>query len=607
MRAKLLVTALLIASAFKTEIIMEPEWILWGNPEYIHYDAERDVFVNANTQIEHWRVGTPCSKPEEVPVKRTTIIVLRFWEAKLETRHQYVFMMAALNRPRRRFVLVNVEQTIVEANLGNKHYRVWPHLGMLYVGTAAREEDWDVIMWDELVQGYCDLEKLVQPGDVVGLSLVVTGVERGVGLAQQAKSLGASMVIAGNDSAIFRANEILALPDRPVDAVFTTNSLTSIRTFFRHFGTAKLPEITGVARKSGEAARSNVQQVLLSELRTRKELERQGAFDVEDVFVIPKFDLFPQSYWDEVWSNYREVFGHKHRDGNAIRNGIALFAQGCTRTRGTNACSYCAIAGVGDIRIPSEDYLRRTLEAYDRMGISMVFNTTDSAYEMRPLVQRLKNVGAKFDALTIYGRAQGIALHPELLDNWLSFVSDRLLLNIGMDSGDDKILAQGVMKSSSGKGSRIEENQEAMHHIRKSGVHLHYSLIFGSPGETIDSCERSIDFLEWSIAELGPQLDVVESDIYWLNFGSPVSEIFTDYEKARELAAIAGKEISHGEWYQGFARHASDLVIPESAKEAWYRHFTNIDLGMAQAYNRRVTEIMTRHEGAIAGRAFKPV
>lgn len=522
-------------------------------------------------------------------------------------KHLYERKRFMKAKSRRRFTLINVEQTIIEANPSNKHYRVWPHLGMLYVGTAAHEEGWDVVMRDELVQGHCDLTKLVQPGDVVGLSLVVTGVERGVELARQAKVLGASAVIAGNDSAIFRANEILALADRPIDAVFTTNSLTPIRAFFRQFGSAELPHISGMSVGSGEVARSNVQKVLLSEFQLRTELKRQGAFDVEDVFVVPKFDLFPQSYWDEVWSNYREVFGHKHRNGNTVRNGIALFAQGCTRTRGTDACSYCTIAGVGDIRIPSEEYLRRTLEAYDRMGIRTIFNTTDSAFEMRALVHRLKKVGASFDALTIYGRAQGIATHPELLDSWHSLVSDRLQVNVGMDSGDSRILEQGVVKSSLGKGSRIEENYEAMRNIRKSGAHLHYSLIFGSPGETIDTCERSIEFLEWSIAELGSQLDVVESDIYWLNFGSPVSEVFTNYEKARTLAAIAGKEISLEEWYQGFGRHASELVVPERAVEAWYRNFTNIDFETAQAYNQRVIEIMARHEGAIAGRAYKPV
>lgn len=616
---KLVTAILMAASLFSTETVytMEPAWVLWGNPENIRYDAEAHVWINDNPKYEMWRWADRDPKwdhlrqPEEVPEKHETVIVFRtISAAKPEPIYANLFAAAALQQTRRRFTLVNVEQTILDLTAASdKQYRMWPHLGILYVGTAAHEEGYDVVLWDELVQGHCDLEKLVEPGDVVGLSLVVTGVERGVELARQAKALGASAVIAGNDSAIFRANEILNLPGWPIDAVFTSNSIVSVRNFFRQFGTRKLEElqIPGVAVRSGGATRSNVQEVLVSELRSRKGLERQGAFDAEDVFIVPKFDLFPDSYWQEVWSNYREVFGHKHRDAGSVKNSIVLFAQGCTRTRGTDVCSYCTIAGVGDIRIPSEDYLRRTLEAYDRFGIRAIYNTTDSAYEMRPLVQKLQKLGASFDSLQIYGRAQGLALQPDLLENWLSLVDGRLLVNVGMDSGDGRILAQGVVKSSLGKGSRIEENYEAVRNVQKSGAHLHYSLIFGSPGETTDSCERSIEFLEWSIATLGPQLDLVETDLYWLNFGSPVSEVFTNYEKARQLAAIAGKEISSEEWHQSFGRYSKELVVPQSSEEAWYRHFTNIDIEVAQDYNRRASEIMARHEGSITGRAFKPI
>mgnify|MGYP003393667563 CR=1 FL=1 len=621
---KCLIVLTLIASLFRAEVAYtgEPMWMLWGNPENIHYDAGAHAWTNDNPSGENVframdaydvaRGGVrKYTLPERVPEKKTTTIVFRMEAAtKPEQFYAQIFFAGAIQQSKRRFVLVNVEQTILDLTAArDKQYRMWPHMGILYVGTAAHEEGWDVVLWDELVQGQCDLGKLVEPGDVVGLSLVVTGVERGVELAKQAKVLGASAVIAGNDSAIFRTNEILSLPNRPIDAVFTTNSLTSVRNFFRLFGTTKLEElqIPDVAVRSGGTARSNAQQVLLSELKTRKSLDRQGAFDAEDVFIVPKFDLFPDSYWQEVWSNYREVFGHKHRDGEVVRNSIALFAQGCTRTRGTDVCSYCTIAGVADIRIPSEDYLRRTLEAYDRFGVRAIYNTTDSAYEMRPLVQKLQKLGASFDSLQIYGRAQGLALQPDLLENWLSLVDGRLLVNVGMDSGDDRILAQGVVKSSLGKGSRIEENYEAVRNIRKSGAHLHYSLIFGSPGETKDSCERSIEFLEWTTATLGPQLDLMETDLYWLNFGSPVSDVFTSYEKAQALAAIAGKEISKEEWYQGFGRHATELVVPFSAEEAWYHHFTNIDVETAQEYNQRCTEIMARHTGAITGRAYKPI
>jgi len=518
--------------------------------------------------------------------------------------------MMFLSKPasKRRLVLVNVEQTINEnIPTDDRQYRAWPHLGLLFVGTAAHEEGWEVVMWDELVKGFAPMESLGQPGDVVGFSCVVTGMERSIELARKAKELGARYVIAGNDSAIFRANQILALPDKPIDVVFTSNSLMAVRRFFREIENAGLEslQIPGVQVTSGQVAQSNERDRLLVDLNIRKNYRAEGKFDNDDIFVVPKLDLYP--HWDEVWANYRATFGHKHNNPDKVKNAIALFAQGCTRTRGTDVCSYCAIAGVADIRLPSKEYLCCTAETYKALGVDMVFNATDSAYEMASVAKTLQELGITWRGLNIYGRSQGVAQRPGLLDEWQKVATERLLINVGMDSGNDRLLRQGIVKSSiEGKMSRLEENFEAVRRIRVAGAHLHYSLIFGSPGETLETCESSIRFLEWTIATLGSQLDICETDIYWLNFGSPAGRVFHDYSEAQRLAAMSGKLISKEEWYENFARHQEALVVPQGTEEAWYHYFTGIDLATAQAYNQRSSEIMARHTGSIRGRAFKP-
>jgi hypothetical protein len=237
----------------------------------------------------------------------------------------------------------------------------------------------------------------------------------------------------------------------------------------------------------------------------------------------------------------------------------------------------------------------------------MVFNTTDSVYEMSAVPRMLQELGVTWNAMTIYGRSQGICKSPGLLDEWQRVATQRLLVNVGMDSGDERMLSQGVVKSSRTEGSRLDENRRAVELILKSGAHLHYSLIFGSPGETLETCESSIRFLEWTIATLGRQLDICETDVFWLNFGSPASKVFHDYSEAQRLAAMAGKSISEKEWYENFARHQQALVVPAATEEAWYRYFTGIDLDTAQAYNQRCVEIMARHNGSIRGRAYKPI
>lgn len=617
---KMVVTILLVmASTFRVDVVYtgQPMWNLWGNSDYISYDSDNHLWINHNTQIELWRLGDPnLSKPEEVPEEKRVEIKFDpiFWRRQNPMADIQAMTAGAVVLRNRRLKLINVEQSINEMRSESAESRCWPHLGILYVGTVADQEGWDVTLHDELVEGYVNLEEFVQPGDIVGLSLVITGMDRGIELARQAKRLGASCVIAGNDSAIFRADQVLQLPDHPIDAVFTTNSLTAVRQFLRQVGLVDLNkiDIPGVAIVPEGVNPSNERLAIRASREMQTQLRRQGKFDPQDVFVVPKLKLFGDEYWQEVWRNYRSIFGHKHTNPTKVRNALALFAQGCTRTGQADVCSYCTIAGVADIRMPTTEYLRQILETYQSFGIDYVFNATDSALEMRHVSSMLKNLGAFFpEGLMIYGRAWGLAHHPELIDEWLSLTGGRLLVNVGMDSGDERILSRGVKKASR-SGSRLDENRQAVQNIAASGAHLHYSLIFGSPGETRETCEESLEFFEWTRSVLGQQLDQCETDIYWLNHGSPASRVFHDYCYAQELASLAGKEISYETWKHCFYRHRDTLVVPWECEEAWYECFTSITVGEAQEYNAEISRAMSKHEGAAPGRpdmcrtAFRP-
>lgn len=623
MKARILTSILLLLlSCIRTESVWAgtPDGFLWGSPEYIHYDAEKHEWVNENTALElifrlmdrdlGYRKHT---LPEHVPEKKKAKFffdVTLLWKRNEQNQQMQMAMAGMLFAPKRRLVLVNSEPTFNPNVCSKTQYQIWPHLGLLYVGTAAHNEGWDVVIHDELVQGFADIEKLVQPGDIVGFSMVATGVERGVELARQAKRLGARYCIAGNDSAIFRARELLRLPDHPVDAVFTGNSLTAVREFLRHVGTSSIDslQVPGVAIVPPDMNRSNERDMLIAEREMRKQLTSRGAFDPQDVFIVPRFDLYTDEYWQTVWENYRQVFGHKHIDPTCVRNALALFAQGCTRTGMTDVCSYCTIAGVADLRMPTEEYLTEMLEAYQSFGINYVFNTTDSAFEMRRVAQDLHRLGARFsEGLVLYGRAWGLAHHPEFIEDWLKLTGGRLLINCGMDSGDARILDRGIVKASR-SGSRLEENHQAILNVRGSGAHLHYSLIFGSPGETRETCEESLAFFEWTRTVLGSQLDQCEADIFWLNHGAPASRVFHDYSYAQGLAALAGKEISRETWEQCFHRHRDTLAVPWECEEAWFDCFTSITVEEAQAYTTRLVNTMSGHADAAPSRtgAFKP-
>lgn len=612
---RLILVALVLVSTVRAEVATLPAYQGWDQ-SLVTYDAERGVFVDHyKIPCDWWmpqEIRKNCDNPRDIPTKHSLKISLRsdLWQQKKEVGCAGMMFLVTQQKAKRRFVLINVEQSINEiTNDDTTRYRVWPHLGLLFVGTAAAEEDYEVILWDELVQGYAPLEQLIQPGDIVGLSLVVTGIDRGVILAEQAKQLGARLVIAGNDSAIFRANQLLALPGKPIDAVFTSNSLNAVREFFRKMGDRYCSDLSvaGVQTAPGSPQKSNERSVLKEEqVQLTKERKEDPIKFEHDAFVVPNLNLFPASYWELVQNNYRATYGHRFDNPTIIKNASALLAQGCTRTRGCDVCEYCSIVGVGDIRIPGRQYLLDIVEKYREFGINTVYNVTDSVYEMAPAIARPLRDIDPFNALFLYGRAQGVAQHPELLDDWLSLVTERLTINMGQDSGDERILSKGIGKSSATNGSRISENRLAIKHIKSSGANLHGSFIFGSPGETSETCERTLDYADWVQQTLGRQCETLESDVFWLNFGAPASRVFHDYDYAVHLSGLAGKEISLASWRNDFWDQKEKLSVPKKTEQAWYHHFTHISYEEAQDYVHRIDTMMSAVDGSIPARGFNP-
>lgn len=619
---KIIALFVMLLSMFNVEVSYAKDRPLWGfcseegETYYCHYDETQHVWIDRSVLKDNYvmagRNDSPAAhawferamRGDRVPVKKDYTLKLN---QNIYLRPEYHFLLGAValmpsSRDRgvfsRRAVIINVE-----GGDWPEESRIWPHLGINYVGTVARQEGYEVVLYDELIQGRKPLKDLIRPGDIVGLSLVTTGIERGVKVAEEAKALGASYVIAGNDSAMFRARQLLELPGRPIDAVFTSNSVGTIRDFFRNADAVIAGSI-----QIEQVAVTPEQVAYISNEHEGVALERH-AYTADDFFLVPDLTLFSDEYWNLVRTAYRSQFGHKHKDPGNVRNAIALLAQGCGRAGMGDICDYCTIRHVANVVLPPEGYLEETLASYRAHGINTFFNVTDSAFEMGVLASQLQQLGP-VDSLIIYGRAQMIANRPDLLERWKGCVNERLLINCGMDSGDERILQTGIHKSGSKSGSRLEENYRALANIKAAGskVHLHFSVIFGSPGETRESCESTLRFVQHAIDTLGEQLDVVEGDIFWVNFGAPCSEIFTSYEAAQKRAALAGKTISPDEWQHYFARHADELAVPEESQHAWYTFFTDITIEEAWAYNAQVREMVSQVPGHITGRefAFKP-
>lgn len=506
---------------------------------------------------------------------------------------------------KQRFILINVEQTLNEdPNADGPEYRAWAHLGGSTVAAVAEEAGYEVLFHDENLQGFVDLEKVITPGCIVGLSLVVTGIERGIELARRAKALGAT-VIAGNDAAIFRTKQLLSIPDSPVDAVFTTSELRPIRDFLHQFETRDITNIRipGVAVRPPRKNRSNVAEVVRKEKKLRTESRKPGQSKL-DFFRVPKFD--PEHLAISA-RNYRDAFYKQHGERTEhVRPALALFAQGCTRTGEGHICEYCTIADVGVVEMADKAYLKKLLDEYKAKGINYVFNVTDSSFGMVKLLNQLEELNANFsEGMVLYARAYELARGnaPGLIKRWQGLTGNgRVVFNMGLDSGSERML-KNVNKASK-PGSRLQENWQAVRNIKKAGAYAHMSVMFGIPGEDKATCEETLQFVKDAVNFLGNNVSQAEGDIFWLNFGSPAARVFTSYAHARKMAALAGKSISKEVWERDFHRHRNELSVPQSALEAWYQHFTNITYQDAVEYRAKVKEFMNDHPTAAPGREF---
>ena len=182
---KYLLIPLLALSLIKVDFMTVPAY--GWDESLVAYDSRENSYTYTPSW-ENWMAYSNAEErskmltPVKIPAKKKMNFSFR-QEIFTDDKRQLAASMFPVGfmkkDQRRRFVLINVEETILDKTKeSDRQYRVWPHLGLLFVGTAAHEENWDVVLWDELVQGHVDLETLIQPGDIVCFILVKRKRER---------------------------------------------------------------------------------------------------------------------------------------------------------------------------------------------------------------------------------------------------------------------------------------------------------------------------------------------------------------------------------------------------------------------------------------------
>lgn len=458
----------------------------------------------------------------------------------------------------------------VEKNKKNANYSLFPHMGIVQLGTRIKNqfrEDIDIMIKDGGISNTETIKKDISDykPDLVGISVLTPTYNEGLKIASFAKELGA-IVVMGDEHAIFFADEILTnrnyvdyiinndVGEQPfselINALLYQNDLDRVSSLhYRHDGMVK--KNTGPFYK-------------LLNMNTTPDLN------------LIKDDLAIYA------QNYMKVHGHIHNKD--IKVITINNARGCEN--GRVRCSYCSIADL-TINTGSPDiFWRNILHYHNEHNINLFFEVYDSFTASPLYIESLlssmpkaikNNIDNEDIELMIYARALGL-IKKGNVDKFKKLGVKRV--NIGLDSGDSLMLeAQRKNKTSN------ETNIAALKSLSDANITIHGSYILGAPGETKDSVAKTIEHIEETLCNI--KFSTIEVSRLFPLANSPIWDIMINYDKPKfynnsqeidenlkKLNIMIDKKTRKylQEKYKDLDLFNTDELISD-----WYKNFTHID------------------------------
>lgn len=372
--------------------------------------------------------------------------------------------------------------------------------------------------------------------EMIGLSLVTSGVPEGMQIAEDAKKLLApqTLVVVGGPHATALPEELLSDCPAIDAAVIGEGELTMLELA----GHGLSPSINGIAlRRDGTVVRTPPRA-------TVHDLDRLGP---------PAYDLFNLKHFTEP---SRWLIRFLKLPATNIRT-----SRGCS-----HRCSFCAghvVAGVG-VRYHSTEYVLDQLRyAVVKLGVTAVRFEDDTiganrgrllelcaAIRRADLPKRLK-----WEACLRVNQADAEVLAEMKAAGCIQ-------VEYGFESGSTASLRR------LGKQTNLEWNRRAVELTRRAGLRIFADIMIGLPDETAKDFEATRQFLRWarpeiiSAARLCPlpgtpiyrNLDpAARSRLDWADFSYPDSPVHPV-----NLTAMPDEEID--ELYRKFQKY---LIRPQ--------------------------------------------
>jgi len=162
-------------------------------------------------------------------------------------------------------------------------------------------------------------------------------------------------------------------------------------------------------------------------------------------------------------------------------------------------CLFCSTSRFwGNMRFHSPDFTARIVKKFvDDFGSDHI-RVMDDLFTVSP--ERLREIKKAFEKYGLLDKIKSIECQPRanLMTEELCKVMKELkikTINFGFESGSERMLK--ILK---GDSVTVEMNRKAIVMGRKYGFNIYGSLMYGSPGETIEDMKKTNEFVDFALA-----------------------------------------------------------------------------------------------------------
>jgi anaerobic magnesium-protoporphyrin IX monomethyl ester cyclase len=409
-----------------------------------------------------------------------------------------------------------------------------PSLGSIAAYVKLNNLEIEVEIYDgEILTSEEIISKL--DADVVGVSVNIMTYEPGLQIAESAAAKGARVVIGGPfvDS---MADRIVR--NRPfIDGVIV--------------GEGELPMSMYLAGKPKELIPGLVYASNGQVIRNPVYTHNLNSLPIPDYCNLPL---------EQYFQNYRERYaGFKPFNGS-----LAVYSRkGCIWREKTNGgCVFCMIPHRG-MQYKTPENLWKEISFFNKeYGANYFWEVSDTFTEENEWIEEFLHSRPKgLDiAFHVYGRPNHITPRMARLLKELNVFE----VFIGAESGDDQILQNMV------KGCKVSHTLRAIESLANEGILTIVSFVFGLPGETQETLEKTVKLAE----QIVQYQNVIEtsSSVLLPIPGSPAFDILMQYPGMKD-------------------KHSSDLLDLEELKKDWAMFCTNVNYDVVVEAKMKTLEL----------------